>query len=461
MGVSQLCMKMQMIKKYLRFGLTAFLVIAASICFYYLVFHGDRFSAQINSILKILSPVLYGIIFAYLMTPIVNGIENNFLIPLFIKNKDEISVKQKKYIRIFSVLITIVIILLLIYGFFSILIPNIVKSIKSISYQFPYYMQNLTIWSTKFLEDNPDIEAIVLRFLDTYSEEFLNYLNNNIVPHLETVVKQVSLSLIGVLKVLWNFIIGMVISIYVLFSKETFAGQGKKITFALFSTQTANQIIKDTRFISDTFIGFITGKIIDSIIIGVICFACTSVLKMPYALLISVIVGVTNVIPFFGPYLGAIPSAILILMVNPVKCIYFIIFILILQQVDGNFIGPRILGQSTGLSGFWVIFSITIFGGIMGIPGMIIGVPFFAVLYAMIKRMTNRMLKKKGLPRETSKYMNVDYIQDKDTFVQQSTDKKEKSIFSMFQNKKNDNLAENKSKENRAEEKSTSAFNKK
>lgn len=443
-------MKMQIFKKYLRFGLTAFLVIAASICFYYLVFHGDRFSAQINSIFKILSPVIYGIIFAYLMTPIVNGIEKNFLIPLFAKDKNKITVKQKKWIRGFSVFFTIVIIILLFYGFFSILIPNIVKSIKSISYQFPYYMQNLTIWSTKFLEDNPDIEAIVLRFLDTYSEEFLNYLNNNIVPHLETFVKQVSLSMISVLKVLWNFIIGMVISIYVLFSKETFAGQGKKITFALFNTKTANQIIKDTRFISDTFIGFISGKIIDSIIIGFICFAGTSILKMPYALLISVIVGVTNVIPFFGPYLGAIPSAILILMVNPIKCIYFILFILILQQVDGNFIGPKILGQSTGLSGFWVIFSITIFGGIMGIPGMIIGVPFFAVLYAMIKRITNKLLLKRGLPPETKNYVNVDYIQDNDIFVPQVEKPKVQGSFFKFNRK-------SKSAENKTEEGSSTS----
>lgn len=428
-------MKLQINKKYLRIGLTAFAVIAASICFYYLIFHGDRFSSKIGSFFMILSPIVYGIIFAYLMTPLVNGIEKHFLIPLLIKDKHNISARQKRYMRLFSVLITIVLVILLIYGFFSILIPNIIKSIKSISYQFPYYIQNLTNWSANFLEDNPDIEAMVIRFLDTYSEEFMNYLNNSIVPQLETVVRQVSLSLISVLKFLWNFIIGIIISIYVLYSKETFAGQGKKIVYALFSTKTANQIIKDTRFISDTFIGFIGGKIIDSVIIGFICFAGTSILEIPYALLVSVIVGVTNIIPFFGPYLGAVPSAILILMVNPVKCIYFIVFILILQQIDGNFIGPRILGQSTGLSGFWVIFSITLFGGIMGIPGMIIGVPFFAVLYAMIKRITNRMLQKKGLPPETSQYLNVDYIQDDDVFVPKTDENKNKNTFLNFYRK--------------------------
>lgn len=424
-GISlNIYMTLQINKRYLRIGLMAFAVIAASICFYYLIFHGDRFSAQISSLIRVVNPVLYGIIFAYLMTPMVNGIERQLLIPLFLKNKTLISSKQKKYMRFFSIVLTMFIVILMIYGFFSILIPNILKSIRSISYQFPYYVQNLINWSYKFLDDNPDIADMVIRFLDTYSEKFLDYINNNIMPQMETLVKQVSLSLISVLKMLWNFIIGMIISIYVLYNKETFAGQGKKLTYAFLSTKTANQFIQDIRFTSDTFIGFITGKIIDSVIIGFICFAGTSILKTPYALLVSVIVGVTNVIPFFGPYLGAIPSAILILMVNPIKCIYFIIFILILQQIDGNIIGPKILGQSTGLSGFWVIFSITVFGGIMGIPGMIIGVPFFAVIYAMIKRITNRMLSKKGLPIETSKYLNVHYIDDNDELISKPVETK-------------------------------------
>lgn len=418
-------MKIQFNNKYLRIGITAFAVIAASICFYYLIFHGDRFSAQVNALLKVISPVMYGIIFAYLLTPMINGIEGRILAPIFTLNgKGTVSDKQKKYMRMLSIILALLIVGFLINGFFSILIPNIIKSIRSISYQFPYYIQNLTNWSEKFLEDNPDIEKIVIQFLDTYSEEFMSYLNNNLVPQMETLVKQVSLSLISVLKVLWNFIIGIIISIYVLYSKETFAGQAKKLVFALLQTKTANQFIKDVRFASDTFIGFISGKIIDSVIIGFICFAGTSLMQTPYALLVSVIVGVTNVIPFFGPYLGAVPSAILILMVNPMKCVYFIIFILILQQVDGNFIGPKILGQSTGLSGFWVIFSITIFGGIMGIPGMIIGVPFFAVLYALARRIINRMLKRKGLPLETEQYKNVEYIDDNSVFVSQSADKK-------------------------------------
>lgn len=411
-------MKINIDKKHISFGITAFIVIAASICFYYLIFHGDRFSAKINSLIVISSPVLYGIVLAYLLTPIVNTIEKKLLIPLFTKTS-EISAVKKKWMRFISVSLTIIIVILFIYGFFSILIPNLISSIKSISFAFPYYVSNLTQYSDKYFEANPNIEALFNQLVDTYSEEINRYLNNTIIPQMESILKTVSLSLISMLKAMWNLIIGLIISVYVLCSKETFSAQFKKIIYALLSTKNANSLIRDLRFTSDTFIGFISGKIVDSIIIGIICFIGTSLLKIPYALLVSVIVGVTNIIPFFGPYLGGIPSAVLILMINPIKCITFIIFILILQQVDGNFIGPKILGQSTGLTGFWVIFSITIFGGLFGVLGMIIGVPFFAVVYAMIRRFIEQMLRKRGLPEATQKYMNLDYIDrnNNNTFI--------------------------------------------
>lgn len=440
-------MKFKINKEHISIGITSFFVIAAAICFYYLVFHGDRFTAQINAFVKVASPVIFGIIFAYLLTPIVNGLEKKFLISLFTRNGSSMTVKKKKGMRMLSVTLTMIIVIILIYGFFSILIPNISKSVKSISYQFPYYVQNLTKWSAQFLEDNPDIEQLVAQVLDMYSEELNNYLNNSIIPQMETLLKTVSLSMIGLLQFLWNFIIGAIISIYVLFSKELFAGQAKKITYAVFTTKNANNIIKDFRFVSDTFIGFISGKIIDSFIIGCICFAGTSLLEIPYALLVSVIVGITNIIPFFGPYLGAIPSAILILMVNPVKCIYFIIFILILQQVDGNVIGPKILGQSTGLSGFWVIFSITIFGGLIGIPGMVIGVPFFAVVYALVRRIIERMLKKKGLSVETEDYLNVASIAEDHTFIPKEDYQNTKFFKISLRNPKKKNLEKKDSKD--------------
>ena len=288
----------------------------------------------------------------------------------------------------------------------------------------PGYVQNLNYWSNKFLNDNPSIEQFVVQIVDLYSEEFNNYLNNSIIPQMESLVKTVSLSFISVLKSLWNLLIGLVISIYVLFSKETFAGQSKKIAYALFTTKNANQIISDTRFVSETFIGFISGKIIDSFIIGCICFAGTNILQLPYPLLISVIVGVTNIIPFFGPYLGAIPCVLLIFMENPLQSLYFTIFIILLQQLDGNVIGPKILGQSTGLSGFWVIFSITIFGGWLGVPGMIIGVPFFAVIYAMIKRYTEKKLKKRGLPISSEIYLDVKKIDENNVIIPKNNEHK-------------------------------------
>ena len=440
-------MKINIDKKHISLGITSFLVVASSICFYYLLFHGDRFLGKINAILVIASPVIYGIILAYLLTPIVNTIEKKMLSPLFTKSSEMNSTK-KKWMRFLSVLMTVIIVILFIYGFFSILIPNVISSVKSISFAFPIYVNNLMHFADKYFEANPDIEALFNQLVSTYSVEIDKYLNNTIIPQMESLLKTVSLSLISVLKAMWNLIIGLIISIYVLCSKEIFAGQSKKIIYAIFSTKTANSLIKDFRFISDTFIGFISGKIVDSIIIGIICFIGTSLLKIPYALLVSVIVGITNIIPFFGPYLGAIPSAILILMINPIKCITFIIFILILQQVDGNVIGPKILGQSTGLSGFWVIFSITIFGGLFGFLGMIIGVPFFAVVYAMTRRIIDRMLKKRNLPISTSEYMDLDHIDEnnENTFIEKNNNETKRFFKISF--KKKASQQENESKNN-------------
>lgn len=428
-------MKVNIDKKYIAIGIATFFVIAASICFYYLIFHSERLFDKLNTFFVIASPVIYGIIVAYLLTPIINYFEKKLLEPLFTQ-KGDMTARKKKYMRMISVILTFIIVIITFYGFFSIVIPNLIISIKNISSQFSSYMQTLREWSNKFFDNYPEVKNIVIDFLNEYSGEFNNYLNDSIIPQVESLVKTVSLSLISVLKFLWNFIIGVVIAIYVLFSKETFSGQAKKILYALFSTKSANQIISDTRFISDTFIGFVCGKIVDSIIIGFICFAGTSILKLPYPLLISVIVGVTNVIPFFGPYLGAIPCALLVFMVNPVQCIYFVIFVFPLQQLDGNVIGPKILGESTGLSGFWVIFSITIFGGLWGVPGMIIGVPFFAVIYAMTKRYTERKLKKKGLPTESEKYLNVKKI-DGEVFILKNQNE-HKRFFKISFGKKDD-----------------------
>lgn len=419
-------MKFHIEKKYIYIGITAFLVIAASICFYYLLFHGANISSGFHTFVSITMPILDGFLLAYLLTPVLNAIEKNCVIPLCRKCRIDVSSKKKnkKRVRGISIILTIVVVVLALYCFFATIIPQLVRSIQSIIFQFPIYINNLTSWITNLLADNPDIESAVMELLDKYSVELNNYLNQSLLPKMNELIRDVSLSFLSFLMRLWNLIIGFIISIYILGSKELFAGQAKKMAYALFETKTANAVISDVRFTHKTFSGFMVGKIIDSIIIGIICFAGTSIMGTPYGVLVSVIIGITNVIPFFGPYLGAIPSALLILMVNPLQCLYFIIFILILQQFDGNVLGPKILGDSTGLSGFWVIFSITLFGGMFGILGMIVGVPVFAVIYAAIRALINQLLAKKDLPTDTATYMNVGAINDTN-FVPYDTDMEE------------------------------------
>lgn len=420
--------------KYFCWGLTAFLVIAASICFYYLIFHISNIKAGLSIITNVLMPVVFGLVMAYLLTPILNYIEFHLLIPLGDKMRLKESRKRSSVIRGVSILITAFLFFSLIYGLCAMMLSQIVPSIMNIISNFDTYISNFTKWINRLLDDNPELGSYIIRMIDKYSGELEIWLNDTVLTKTSEVIKTVSLSVIGVIKVLWNFIIGFVISIYVLASKEKFAGQAKKMVYAFFDTSRANIIIRNFRFTHKTFIGFISGKILDSILIGLLCFVGTSILNTPYAVLVSVIVGVTNVIPFFGPYLGAVPSTILIFVVDPthpLNCVYFVIFILILQQFDGNILGPKILGNSTGLTGFWVIFSITLFGGLFGVLGMIVGVPIFAVIYAAIKSVVNMALIRRNMPQETSVYLNVGSI-DEEGFHEYTPDyklKKEKSSF--------------------------------
>ena len=283
------------------------------------------------------------------------------------------------------------------------LVSQIVPSIRAIVSNFDVYVANVSTWLNDTLENHPDLKNYVIPQVDKASAELEKWLEDTatLIAKSSEILKTVSLSIISFLKATWNFIIGFIISIYVLASKEKFADQSKKILYAMFRKNAANSILRSARFVHRTFIGFISGKVLDSIIIGLLCFIGTTFMGTPYAMLVSVIVGVTNAIPFFGPYLGAIPSALLILIVDvthPLNCLYFVIFIFLLQQFDGNVLGSKIRGDSPGLSGFWVIFAITLFGGLFGIPGMIIGVPTFAVIYAAVRKIVNYNLNKKNLP---------------------------------------------------------------
>lgn len=413
-------MKFKLEKKYILRGITAFLVVAGGIFLYYLIFHGSNIKNSLSNLFQIATPIVNGLIIAYIMTPTLKYIEKNIVIRIAEKCKLNPQ-KHRGKIRGISILITALFFILILYALIAMLISQIVPSIQNIISNFDIYVTNLTRWVNKLFEDNRDIAQYVQGLISTYSVEFEEWLSKVVIPQTSDIIKTLSLSVIGLMKVLWNFLLGFIISIYLLFNKEILAGQAKKMVYAFCKAKTANLIIREVRFVHQTFIGFISGKVIDSLIIGMLCFIGTTIIGTPYAALVSVIVGVTNVIPFFGPYLGAIPCAIFILIVdlsNPINCLYFIIFILILQQFDGNILGPKILGDSTGLSGFWVIFAITLFGGLFGVLGMIIGVPIFAVIFSGIKRIVNYNLEKRKLPTETTLYLNVGSIDNDAKFTE-------------------------------------------
>lgn len=407
-------MKFKINSKYFRWGLTAFSVLAAAIAFYYFIFHSSNIRLGFDMVINILMPVVFGLIIAYLLTPILNFVEDKILIPAFNKCRIRETSGRRKFIRGIGILITAFLFVAIIYVLISMLISQIVPSIEGIVVNFDSYINNVIQWVNQVLDDNPDIGKYMTGAIEKYSEQLEEWLNQ-LIPGTATLIKTVSISFINILDVLWDFAIGFIISIYVLASKERFAGQAKKIIYALFEKDTANTIIRNFRFTHKTFVGFLSGKIVDSIIIGILCFIGTSIMKTPYAMLISLIIGVTNIIPFFGPFLGAIPSILLIFVVDPMhplNCLYFAIFALALQQFDGNILGPKILGSSTGLTGFWVIFSITLFGGLFGVAGMIVGVPIFAIIYSGIRSAINSRLEKRELPCETVEYEKLDYVDE-------------------------------------------------
>lgn len=400
---------------HVKWGVTAFLVVSGSIFFYYLLFHTSNIRLIFASLSDILLPVSIGFILAYLLVPVLNYCEQKFLYPIcnLLKLKDK--PKTKKYVRMIGITITSILFWFLLLALIYMLLSQIVPSIQSIIFNFDTYANNIYDWINKTLADNPNFAKYAINMLERYSTELENFLNNTLLPKSSELLKSLSMSIISLIATLWDFIVGFLISIYLMSSKEIYANQAKKIAYSVFKRDTANLVINNVRFTHNTFIGFIGGKIVDSIIIGLLCFIGTTLLQTPYAVLISVVIGCTNVIPFFGPFLGGIPCTFLVLVVDithPLNAVYFALFVLLLQTVDGNIIGPKILGESTGLSSFWVIFSITLFGGLFGVLGMVIGVPAFAVIYAAIKAMVNNSLIKKEMPTDSEAYSTVEFMDE-------------------------------------------------
>lgn len=397
-------------RKYLQWGLTAFCVIAASLLFYFGIFHMDSLKSGFSTVYSILTPIIYATVISYILWPLIRFFEKKIVYPLCEKKGWKPSKKVKKIIRMVGVLLSLIFFFYIIYGLLAMLIPEILSSITNIIDSFPRYISNIENWLSEILKNNPTLEENSNMIFATMFSQAESWLSNDLLPQVNNIVKNFSSGFFGVLIFLKNFIIGAMISIYLLYGKETYIAHGKQALYCIFRPETANNIIRDLQFVDKTFGGFIVGKLLDSLIIGILCYIGTTVLNLPYALLVSVVVGVTNVIPFFGPYLGAIPSAFLILLVNPIQCIYFVIFIIILQQFDGNFLGPKILGGSTGLSSFMVIVAILVGGGLFGIFGMFVGVPTCAVICTIFRNMITRKLEKKNLPLDVQAYKEIDHL---------------------------------------------------
>ncbi len=399
-------------KKYLHWGVTAFLVAAAAILFYYFVFHNEQFLQIFKNIINICFPIIDGLVIAFLLCPMINWFEKKVFVLFRKKEKrsEPISDTSFKWLRVLSIFLSYLIVFALISAFIITVVPQVRMSIENIYHQSSQYKTNIENWIMDLFDKNPDLEVWVMDSYETYAAQFSEWKNSYLLPKAQELLATVSTGVFNFFGAVWDIVIGAIVSIYVLFSKEKFSGQFKKMAYGFLNTKTANVLISNIRMVNHKFSGFIVGKILDSLIIGILCFLGCSLFGFDYPVLLGLIVGVTNIIPFFGPFIGAIPCILLLFMINPLQSVYFALFVLALQQFDGNVLGPAILGESTGISSFWVIFSITFFGGLWGVPGMIVGVPLFAVFYAIIKTALVTKLTKRELPTETKEYVYVDYI---------------------------------------------------
>ena len=389
-------MRKQEFDKYIYLMLAGFGAIALSILFFFILFKIDVVGHYLRAAANTLMPFIIGCVMAYLIYPISQGIT------LYLDKLTGDRVKKLTLsIGIFSGLIIFAI---AIYLLLWMLLPQLVESITSIIVGMPGMVESLSEWITTLLKDNPQLQEAANVALESSSLELQNWLTQTLIPKAQEVITTLSVSVISTFWFLFDFVIGIIVCVYVLSSADKLKRQAKMIVSAIAPKKYLDTIFEITYEMDQCFGGFIRGKLLDSLIIGILCFICISIMDMPYPVLVSTIVGVTNIIPFFGPFIGAIPGIILILTVNPIQALYFAIFIFILQQFDGNILGPTILGQSTGLGSIWVLFSILIFGDLFGFVGMIIGVPTFAVLYYLISKYVFKKLKEREMDKVVEDY---------------------------------------------------------
>lgn len=400
-------MKERIEPKYLRLGIMLFCLFAACAVVLVILLNLASVKAEIDRFMSAISPLFYGLIFAYLLNPIMKQIEKRLLPRFekltFFKNRKKLTASSAA--RSLGIVVSLITALAIVYALFAMIIPQLGDSLMTIASNLSTYYNNFQSWATGLFADQPELASIVDRVFQQIYETFTDWLSNDFLP----VFTSLTTGVFGFFGSILNIVIGLIVSVYVLAGKTHFQTKSKKMIYAMFKVDRANWIMEVLRYADKVFGQFIIGKIIDSAIIGVLCFICVSLMKMPFPLLISIVIGVTNIIPFFGPFLGAIPCCFFILVVNPIQALYFAIFIFILQQFDGNILGPKILGNATGVSGFWVVISILVFSAFFGVAGMIIGVPSFAVISMLVERRVVSALNKKGIDDETD-FENLDHI---------------------------------------------------
>lgn len=376
-------------KRYLKIGITGAAILASGILCAFVLFKMPVIIFVLKGITEILKPFLYGVVFAYLLAPLCNKIEEK-LFQFFPKAK----ANARRFICFIAIVISLCVAIAVIWLIIMMIIPQVWDSVMKIIQMVPQKLIVVNNWIEHMLENQPELQAYFEEFSSQAESNIDSLLNVDTIQKVQSIINSLSVQLFGVLGVVKNIFLGLLISTYLLGSRKLFGAQAGLILHGVFSDKWAKIIEEEIRYTDKMFNGFLVGKIIDSAIIGLLCFAGTSIMGFEAPAFISVIIGITNIIPFFGPFIGAIPCGLLLLLENPMHCLYFIIFIFVLQQLDGNVIGPKILGNTTGVSSFWVLFAILLFGGMWGVVGMVIGVPLFAVIYDIIRKLVYRGLRK-------------------------------------------------------------------
>lgn len=414
-------------KQYLYWGVTAFLVIAAAILFYMIVTHLPWLSETLKKFGSIISPFIWGLVIAYLLFPLTRIYQKGIWTPFwkFVlkknKNKETLVPKLSRGFAVFLAMLSLLIILT---GMVWLVAPQMYNSIESIIVNSGDYLDKADAFISRFFREYPEVERTLSGIFGDVSNGLVSWASNNLLPEFKSLLTNVTSGVFSVAKGVYNIIIGMIVSIYMLYSRETFSAHAKKLLYAVFSLEAAEKILNAIHFTNEVFQGYISGKILDSLVIGLLCYIGCAWMRIEYPVLVSVIVGVTNIIPFFGPLLGAVPSALIILTASPVHALVFVIFIIILQQFDGNILGPKILGNRVGINGFWVMFSILVGAGLFGFGGMLLGVPVFVVIYTFIKNQVNKKLERSGLPVNTEDFVNLDHFDPKTSESVQIKEKK-------------------------------------